>query len=210
MAHDHRIGGQADDLRQLLDYANAYVIPIIGADHSKTSTQRQRSTANPAAIAQPPRGEKQPHMTWNPSSSLRFCDMRASNVSSRCGCSSPPQACAALKRSEQVGRDALDMAAGALSFVTTHVIAGGRTHRGMSVPPDDRTTSCNADDRVTQPWRVGRIVRSPISTSSGWSITNAIARATAVGSIPRSAIFCLACSRTAGSSTALSTSSVRT
>jgi hypothetical protein len=84
------------------------------------------------------------------------------------------------------------------------------TRRGMSVPPDDRTTSCNADDRVTQPWRVGRIVRSPISTSSGWSITNAIARATAVGSIPRSAIFCLACSRTAGSSTALSTSSVRT
>ncbi|MGI5205049.1 hypothetical protein ACQEU6_26165 [Spirillospora sp. CA-108201] len=30
-----------------------------------------------------------------------------------------------------------------------------------------------------RPWRVGRIVRSPISTSSGWSIAKAIARATA-------------------------------
>lgn len=51
----------------------------------------------------------------------------------------------------------------------------------------------------SHPWRVGRMVRSLISTSWGWSMAKAIARATALGSMPRSAMRCWACSRASGS-----------
>jgi hypothetical protein len=50
------------------------------------------------------------------------------------------------------------------------------------------------------PWTVGRIVMSPISTSSGCSIANAMARATASGAMPSSSMRRRVSLRDAGSS----------
>ncbi|WP_433299458.1 tyrosine-type recombinase/integrase [Pseudonocardia sp. CA-142604] len=83
-------------------------------------------TTNPAAIAQPPRGEKQPHKTWNPQQLATFLQHARHE---RLLAMWLLFATTGMRRSEAVGarRDALDMAAGTLSLVTTHVIAAGRT-----------------------------------------------------------------------------------
>ena len=58
---------------------------------------------------------------------------------------------------------------------------------------------CAEPDRC-QFWMAGRMVMSPISTSSGCSMANATARATASGPMPSVAILLRACSRISGSS----------
>jgi integrase len=82
---------------------------------------------NPAATARPPRAEKREHDTWNPAQLNSFLH---SARSERLYAMWLLFASTGLRRSEAVGarRDALDLTAGTISLVTTHVIAAGQTH----------------------------------------------------------------------------------
>ncbi len=83
--------------------------------------------ANPAATAEPPRGEKREHATWTATQLTVFLTTARTD---RLYALWLLFASTGLRRSEAVGaqRTALDLAAGTISLVTTHVIANGKAH----------------------------------------------------------------------------------
>ncbi|WP_219414172.1 tyrosine-type recombinase/integrase [Pseudonocardia nigra] len=83
---------------------------------------------NPAASASPPRAEKNPHNTWTPAQLAAFLQHVRND---RLYAMWLLFATTGMRRSEVVGaqRSALDLEAGTLRLVTTHVTADGRMQR---------------------------------------------------------------------------------